>query len=129
MKKAQHAMEGMIILGVVFFIFFFLFFLYQTKTRDVNLSGKQMGHRDDCQKIANAITNTYILGPNAYMIQKIKNPATIEPRSQRVEVNSTPCTFPINQTTNGAGSTASFNINSGRVKFQNQQNIVVVTND
>lgn len=129
MKKAQHAVEGMIVLGVVFLIFFFLFFLYQTKSSDVGASGKIIGYRDDCQKIATAITNTYILGPNAQMILKTKNKATIEPRTQRVEVNnSVPCTFPINRTSDSTGSTAAFTINPGQVKFYNQQNIVVVSN-
>src|SRR3989344_5787921 len=117
MKKAQHAIEGMIVLGVVFLIFFFLFFLYQTKSRDVNLSGKQMGYRDDCQRISNAITNTYMLGGNTVMIVNVKNlnGATITPDSQVIEVNTVSCTFPTAQVSNGVSS-AQFSIPFGKTK-------------
>lgn len=94
MKKGQATIEFLFTSGAMIFILLLVLAMIFIKSIDLNKTSKSLKERDDCLRIANAITYSFIAGNN-YTI-KLRAPVTINPSQKALTIgNTTSCGFPI----------------------------------
>ncbi|MBS3165599.1 hypothetical protein J4444_00610 [Candidatus Woesearchaeota archaeon] len=116
MKRAQAGVEGMIAVGIIFFLFMGVYLVYIEKQHLVTLTNQELQEHRDCLLLSNAITTILILGEGSQTTVRIKYNQTIYPLQQRIESENSFCTIPVKSVSNsGYSSTAPFNLAPGNV--------------
>lgn len=127
MKKSQAALEAMIALGVIFILFIGVYGIYLLKNSDVIRSRQHLEEREDCLKMANAITSAFLLKDSATTIT-IYHELTISPSAQRIETEKASCTFPVKSVYDDALKQEPFTLQPGKITVENKEGMVVIEN-
>ncbi len=94
MNKAQTTIEFIFTAGMVMFILIVISVMVMQKSIELGKLNNDLKQRDDCFKIANLITYSFLTG--ADVNTKLKYPVDIYPDERRILVNKlSSCSMPI----------------------------------
>ncbi len=94
MRKAQITTEFIFTIAIIVFAFIVILGITLNKSIELNKTSKELQQRDECMKVANILTYSFITGNNYTL--KIKNQIVINPTTRTILVNNkTSCAIPI----------------------------------
>lgn len=126
MKKAQVSIEMLFAIGLMIFIFLLIFYFTFERRAELRTTEKILADKEECNKLTDMITMAYITQSNHTF--ELEKPAAISTASQTITVGETnyTCTLPINRTTNPEGDF--FELSSGNVNVNYDNDLVEVEN-
>ena len=125
-KKGQTGIEGMIALGIVFFLFLGAYALFTAQQRTLTVSSKEVQEKEECLLLASSIVNIFVLDQNAQIVITLNHNFTIIPAEQRIESAHAVCTIPIKSISNsGSPVPEMFMIFSGEVSIIKKEWVAV----
>jgi hypothetical protein len=128
-KKGQVSIEALMAIAILLILFIGIYAIYFTKSQELNLAQKEIKEKEDCTKIANLLTNTFILGENTIFITKTANNLTIEPQNKKIYSENSFCTLVTNQVYNDDSFlNQTFTIEKGNIRIENKERRVIVAN-
>lgn len=129
MKKAQGGFEILFAVGLMTFIFLILvYFTFERRSELYSLES-YVSEKNDCLKIFNAVTSTFVNGHSTSSTIKLNYNAYVDATSGVITTgpDEYPCTIPVKNTRSQTGQTA-FNLTGSYVTIENENGTVVMRN-
>ena len=121
-KKAQVAIEFIVVLGMLFLIFLTIIGFTFNEIIDINKKQKTVEAYNECLRLSEKAVSLFISGNGTSIEIDNEVNASFSPTNGLIIVNEKAiCTIPINQIQEGT-------ISQGRVKIQNQGDFIIFQN-
>ena len=128
-KNGQAAIEAMIAMGILALLFMVVYIVYSAKSDDTALSKQQLDESADCLSLSTMIGSIFLLGDSSKGTIHIYHELSVEPTQQRIESKHAFCTIPLSTVRSNLLSTAPFNLSTGKVTLENNQGLIIISNN
>ena len=100
MKKGQATIEFIFTTGMMVFIFIVILIVIFNRSIELNKISTETKQRDDCLRLANVITYSFLTGNNYTL--RLKYPVYINPSQRALTINNkTTCAIPLSAINSG----------------------------